>query len=404
MLTDTEVTAILERLEFEKSHTTACRNANGIQRWDILKGKRCACPFYSLGIHGQGQRWERKPTHEIVREKARATVEARLKSGNPKAQAGAGAGTPIKTAIDDFMGTVKSKERTASTFAKYKTLMDQLAAFCDHKGYATLQAVTEDAMQEFRDSWSDPEAAYKKGTAWKQNSLATCKRNLKTMRLFFKRGILRKWITADPSVVIAFKPEPSKKSKKDVKYFTAEQMEAIIDAVNDYERMPAYNKLRLKALVLVMRWSGLRISDAIRLRRENFKKDVLFVETKKSKTPVQIPIPAEVMNLLSQLNPYLGGYLFWNRRSDESSISTCEHNFGVLLTDLFVKAGVKEDVRQVSHRFRNSFAVDLLTKGVPLETVSILLGHKSVQTTERFYSDFTSTYLNRAEELVRNAW
>src|SRR5437899_12513208 len=98
MLTDSEANAILERLEFERSHTTACRRENGIGRWDVLKGKRCACPFYSLGIHGQGQRWERKPTGEIVREKARATVEARLRSGNPTAQAGAGVGTPIKAA------------------------------------------------------------------------------------------------------------------------------------------------------------------------------------------------------------------------------------------------------------------------------------------------------------------
>ncbi len=37
----------------------------------------------------------------------------------------------------------------------------------------------------------------------------------------------------------------------------------------------------------------------------------------------------------------------------------------------------------ISHRLRATFAVDLLQKGVPLEHVSKLLGHKSVTTTER---------------------
>ena len=40
----------------------------------------------------------------------------------------------------------------------------------------------------------------------------------------------------------------------------------------------------------------------------------------------------------------------------------------------------------VSHRLRDTFAVDLLTKGVPLEEVSKLLGHESIKTTERSYS------------------
>ena len=36
-----------------------------------------------------------------------------------------------------------------------------------------------------------------------------------------------------------------------------------------------------------------------------------------------------------------------------------------------------------AHRFRHTFAVELLKKGVPIEEVSILLGHSSVRITER---------------------
>jgi integrase/recombinase XerD len=40
----------------------------------------------------------------------------------------------------------------------------------------------------------------------------------------------------------------------------------------------------------------------------------------------------------------------------------------------------------MSHRLRDTFAVDLLGKGVPLEEVSKLLGHESIKTTEQHYA------------------
>jgi len=39
-----------------------------------------------------------------------------------------------------------------------------------------------------------------------------------------------------------------------------------------------------------------------------------------------------------------------------------------------------------AHRFRDTFAVELLLAGVPLERVSILLGHTSVKITEKHYA------------------
>jgi site-specific recombinase XerD len=36
--------------------------------------------------------------------------------------------------------------------------------------------------------------------------------------------------------------------------------------------------------------------------------------------------------------------------------------------------------------FRDTFAVELLNKGVPIDRVSLLLGHSSVKLTEKHYS------------------
>jgi site-specific recombinase XerD len=67
---------------------------------------------------------------------------------------------------------------------------------------------------------------------------------------------------------------------------------------------------------------------------------------------------------------------------------------------LFKDAGVKSQGNMLSHRLRDTFAVDLLEKGVPLEEVSKLLGHESIKTTERHYSKWVKGRRDRLDNLV----
>jgi integrase/recombinase XerD len=57
-----------------------------------------------------------------------------------------------------------------------------------------------------------------------------------------------------------------------------------------------------------------------------------------------------------------------------------------------------------SHRLRDTFAVDLLQKGVPLEEVSKLLGHESIKTTEKSYARWVKGRQDRLDSLVRATW
>jgi integrase len=57
-----------------------------------------------------------------------------------------------------------------------------------------------------------------------------------------------------------------------------------------------------------------------------------------------------------------------------------------------------------AHRFRNTFAVELLLAGVPLERVSILLGHQSVRITERYYSAWMDSRQRQVEADLQRAW
>jgi integrase len=56
------------------------------------------------------------------------------------------------------------------------------------------------------------------------------------------------------------------------------------------------------------------------------------------------------------------------------------------------------------HMFRHTFSVSLLEKGVPIEDVSILLGHSSLRITEKYYAHFSKARQVRLSELVRKIW
>jgi integrase/recombinase XerD len=57
-----------------------------------------------------------------------------------------------------------------------------------------------------------------------------------------------------------------------------------------------------------------------------------------------------------------------------------------------------------AHRFRDTFAVELLLAGVLMERVSILLGHHSVRITEKHYAPWVRARQEQLEADVRRTW
>jgi integrase len=54
--------------------------------------------------------------------------------------------------------------------------------------------------------------------------------------------------------------------------------------------------------------------------------------------------------------------------------------------------------------FRDTFAVEMLLAGVPLEQVSMLLGHKSVKITEKHYAPWVKARQEQLAVNVRKSW
>lgn len=93
-------------------------------------------------------------------------------------------------------------------------------------------------------------------------------------------------------------------------------------------------------------------------------------------------------------------YVFWTGSGLETSaVTNWQHDLRALFRAVFGQA-----TDFTPHCLRDTFAVDLLQKGIPLEEVSKLLGHTSIKTTEKSYAPWVKARQDRLDSLVVATW
>jgi integrase len=151
-------------------------------------------------------------------------------------------------------------------------------------------------------------------------------------------------------------------------------------------------RLRARALVLLLLYSGLRISDAVKLEQSRLTADGrLMLRQMKTGNPVYVKLPPVCIEALTRLPD--AKYFFW---TGESKLSTAVGSARRTIECLGRMTGINAH----PHRFRDTFAVNLLLKGVDIRTASLLLGHKSIRTTERHYAPWVSGFQRMLDDAV----
>jgi integrase len=108
-----------------------------------------------------------------------------------------------------------------------------------------------------------------------------------------------------------------------------------------------------------------------------------------------VPLPKVAVEALEKIEH--GPYFFWTGKGlRKSAVADWQR----ALRRIFTLAEVTGN----PHMFRHTFATDLLSRGIPIEDVSVLLGHKSVRITESYYSHWIKARRERLEERVRELW
>jgi integrase len=152
-------------------------------------------------------------------------------------------------------------------------------------------------------------------------------------------------------------------------------------------------------MLLLLRWSGLRISDAAKLERSKLTDDgKLFLYTQKTGQPVYVPLPPSVVKILRELpNLENSRYFFWN---GISAAETPGKEWWRTLKKIFKAGGVDAH----PHMLRDTFAVEMLSAGVSLEEVAVLLGHSNTRITEKHYKPWVRVRQEQLERSVLKAW
>ena len=155
---------------------------------------------------------------------------------------------------------------------KYRHLLDdRFLPWTERRGLNKLHQVSIDSLRQFRQSWTD--------------SPLCATKNLERMRAFFRFCHQGGWIKQNPALAV----KPPKVTRTPTLPFSRDDMTRIVDACENY----GGNRDRIKAFVLTMRYTGLRIGDTIRLSKTQVSDGKMFVRTAKTGSPLRCRCPGE---------------------------------------------------------------------------------------------------------------
>jgi integrase/recombinase XerD len=370
-----------------RRHRRRCPHAAKGREW-----RRCSCPISVEGTLPDGSDVRKSlntGNWELATEMARA-----IETGDViKA-------ITISDAVERFLADAAARKLSESSLKKYRVLLQgrrgdertspTLEEFAEDSGYRLLSQLDVDVLRRFRERWKDGPLAAKK--------------KLERLRSFFRFAAESKWIRDNPAVAV--KPpllheNPTQPLDDDelekiyatLPHFIAERKAAARGQATGSDHLD-----RLKALLLLLEHTGLRIVDAVQLGTRQVLNGRLLLRAQKNQGEINLPIPPKVLAELQGLSPQEPGLFFW---SGEGKPETAAGNYRRTLRDLGGYCGVSN---LHPHRLRDTFAVRLLQNGAPLDRVARALGNRSVRVVERHYAPWIKSRQDELDVDVKATW
>jgi integrase/recombinase XerD len=359
-------------LTLYRRHKQTCQHRNEGRAY-----RSCRCPFWVDGDY-EGVEVRQSLRVSTGNEAERELDKLKLRLKQPAA-APDGPKT-ITSAWDEFAEDARSRNLREPTLRKYKYLRADMERFAASQG---LRFVAEFDLEQLR-KWR---------STWPNKNLSAVKK-LEFVRCFLRFAHDAGWIPDNP----ARKLKSPKITARPTLPFSREEVIRTLAAVETFGEPDSMNRRRMKALILMLRYSGLRIGDAVTLSSERLDGDKLFLYTSKAGTPVYCPLPPFAVTALEAALAPNQRFYFW---SGNGKVKTIITDWQAKLKTLFEGAKIPSGH---AHRLRDTFATELLLAGVPLERVSILLGHSSIRITERHYSPWVRARQEQLERDVRSTW
>lgn len=355
----------------------------------VKKGEgKCGCVLWVYGVvYGPVGRQEIRESLKLRDwAKAQKLVEERLNRGHWQEPAVA-APPPeddritIADAASRYATNAEAQGLNAETVKKYRRLFKRLTAFAKDRGIEHLEGLTLDDLSAFRAGW-------KLGPRTKV-------KELERLKSFFGFAQEREWLKKNPAKEL----KAAKPKLVPTMPFTQPEMVKILSALDPYAKSAGLrNAQRLRAFVLVLRYAGLRVGDTTQLEVGRVNGNKLLLYTAKTGEPVYCILPEFVVRALEASPRTSERFYFWTGRS---KLHSATGKWQRRLQRLFKLAEIPKGH---AHRFRDTYAVELLLAGVPMDRVSMLLGHASIRVTERHYAPWTRSRQEQIEADLTRAW
>ena len=250
-----------------------------------------------------------------------------------------------KTSFYEYFEKI-TKTKAGSTQANWKVCLYHIKQYSQGKNL-TFAQITDTWLEGFR--------------AYLLNNLAssTAKMHLNRLSSALKSAVKDKIIPSSPTQNL----EPIKAKSKRIQYLTIEEIQRL--AQTDCP------KPIVKRAFLFACYTGLRYSDIASLKWNNIQGNQINIYQQKTGETLYLPMNSTALEILGERQSGTG-------RVFEGLPSASMTNY--TLGKWCIHAGL---ARELSfHVGRHSFATLGLTSGVDIYTISKLLGHKKVSTTE----------------------
>jgi site-specific recombinase XerD len=372
-----------------RRHTSACKNLAPGKSRPADDARDCDCYIFSIGtLNGVRirkrcgtNRWSKAESIRLAAEKRGYWIditrgrrneendEETLNTGSAKKSIG----KVIREYLDD-KGAGSGGNLSKPTISKYRTILTKLEAFCEaHQPAAvSLDQITYKLLNEFRRTW----------TCGPQ----TAANNIARLRTFFKDCVKNGYVRENVAVGLEF---PLNYSHTERLPFQTEEMAQILNSARtiEFDTQQPVTNFQAETFILLMRYSGMAISDAALFQKRELVGDEVRYKRKKrmrnaKSLLVVVPLPTSLIERFARLESaglYDGKYYFCQ---GSTNLTSATDVWQERLSQIFDHAGIKDGT---SHRFRHTFAMDLLEKDERIERVSKFLGHQRVSTTEKHY-------------------
>ena len=280
---------------------------------------------------------------------------------------------------EDFKKLVEKEERSQSTYNKYITVYNHLTTFIKeryHRDDMAFRELTSDFILEF-DFYLRYDLQSSHNTVWVYTMPV-----LALVELAIKKGLIRD----NP-----FQDYESNMEETDRGYILKEDVEKLMMCVPSHQRYEL-----VKDLFIFSCFTGLAYADIKKLTRNNiqsFFDGHQWIISRRKKSDI-----ASNVRLMEIPKRIIEKYQGTTRNEFIFPVptnATCNTHIGKLVE----KAEIITEQKVTFHTARHTFGTMFLTEGVPLESLSKMMGHKNISTTQ-IYAKITSQKISKDMDLV----